>query len=68
MVKKLIIHLKAWTKLILIVLTAITIIGLAIYFIYKPTYSVTLNGEFIGYTDDKKSLQDKISEYMKVRR
>ena len=28
-------------------------------------YSVTLNGEFIGYTEDKGQLQAKINEYMK---
>ena len=28
-------------------------------------YSVTLNGEFIGYTEDKGELQSKINEYMK---
>lgn len=33
-------------------------------FIYKPTYSVTLNGEFIGYTKDKSSLQSKINDYI----
>ena len=31
-------------------------------YIYKPTYSVTLNGEFIGYTQDKSSLQAKIND------
>ena len=28
-------------------------------------YSVTLNGEFIGYTEDKRDMQDKIDEYQK---
>ena len=28
-------------------------------------YSVTLNGEFIGYTEDKKDMQKKIDEYQK---
>lgn len=30
-------------------------------YFYKPTYSVSLNGEFIGYTKDKSSLQAKIN-------
>ena len=42
----------------------ILIIGI-ISFFYKPTYAVTLNGEFIGYTNDKTSLQKEINEYMK---
>lgn len=36
----------------------------AISYIYKPRYSVTLNGEFIGYTDNKRELQEKINEYI----
>ena len=39
------------------------IIGI-ISFFYKPTYAVTLQGEFIGYTNDKNSLQKEINEYM----
>lgn len=33
--------------------------------IYKPTYSVTLEGEFLGYIDNKAELQKKINEYIK---
>lgn len=65
MIKKLIIHLKVWTKLIITIICALAIIGFLIFFVYKPTYSVTLNGEFIGYTEDKKKLQDKIYDYSK---
>ena len=36
------------------------IIGLTLY-IYKPTYKVTLNGEPIGYTQDKSNLQARIN-------
>ena len=31
---------------------------------YKPMYSVTLNGEFIGYTTNKSNLQNRINEYI----
>lgn len=31
---------------------------------YKPIYSVTLNGEEIGYSADKSELQEKINEYI----
>lgn len=65
MIKKVIIHLKLWTKLAVIIMVALAIIGFLIFFVYKPTYSVTLNGEFIGYTEDKRKLQDKIYEYRK---
>lgn len=49
--------------MILIVLAAFLVIG-AISYIYKPIYSVTLNGEFIGYSENKSKLQQKINEYI----
>lgn len=62
--KKLLIHLRTSIKLISVtVLAACLIIG-AVVFIYKPTYSVSLGGEFIGYTKDKAQLQTKINEYI----
>ena len=66
MFKKVIIHVKAWTKIALAVTIALVIIGIALYFLYKPTYSVSLRGEFIGYTDDKRFLQEKINQYTKT--
>lgn len=65
MFKKLIIFLRTWTKLITLLLIAIAIICFIIFFVYNPMYSVTLNGEFIGYTEDKKDMQKKIDEYQK---
>jgi len=41
------------------------LIGAAIIFIYKPIYSVSLNGEFIGYSKSKFKLQAKLNEYIK---
>ena len=32
---------------------------------YKPMYSVSLNGEFIGYTEDRSRLQKKLNDYIK---
>ena len=62
--KKVLIHIRTWIKLIcLTVLAAILIVG-GVAFIYQPTYSVTLNGEFIGYTKDKSKLQSRINEYI----
>lgn len=63
-IKKTIVHLRTWTKFtILITLAAFLMVG-AITYIYKPTYSVTLNGEFIGYSENKSKLQQKINEYI----
>lgn len=62
--KKTIVHLRNCTKfIILIVLASILIIGI-ISLVYKPIYSVTLNGELIGYSQDKTKLQERINEYI----
>ncbi len=49
--------------IILTILSAFLIIS-AVAFFYKPTYSVSLNGEIIGYTENKSDLQNKINQYM----
>lgn len=36
----------------------------AITYVYKPIYSVYLNGEFVGYTENKTKLQKSINEYI----
>lgn len=62
--KKILIHLRTSVKLIsLATLATMLVIGL-VAFIYKPIYSVSLNGEEIGYTGDKSSLQTKINNYI----
>ena len=50
-------------KLIALLAVGLAIIFFLIYIVYKPMYSVTLNGEFLGYTSDKSELQKKINEY-----
>ena len=54
--KKLFIHIRSWVKLISLVLIASMLMVAGVTFIYKPTYSVTLNDEFIGYTRTKELL------------
>lgn len=62
--KKLLIHVRSWVKVISLIFIASMLIVAGVSFIYKPTYSVTLNGEFIGYTKNKSSLQSKINDYI----
>lgn len=45
----------------LIIIALAIICGITIYF-FKPTYSVSLNGEFLGYTQNKSELQSRINE------
>ena len=63
--KNVIICLRAWIKLIIMLLIGLAIIGFIVFVVYKPMYSVSLNGEFIGYTEDKSKLQRKINNYIK---
>lgn len=63
--KNTIIHLRTSFKLLLLLLMGVGIISFLIFVVYKPMYSVTLNGEALGYTSDKSELQGKINEYMK---
>ncbi len=58
------IKFRTSVKLISLVLIASFVIVGTVSFAYKPIYSVTLKGEFIGYCEDKSKLQKKINEYM----
>lgn len=62
--KKILIHIRTGIKLISVAVLATCLIIGFVSFIYKPTYSVSLNGEQIGYTKDKSNLQQKINEYI----
>ncbi|MFR0822415.1 MAG: M23 family metallopeptidase [Clostridia bacterium] len=63
-IKKTLVHVRTWTKFtILIVIAAFFIVG-AISVFYKPVYSVSLNGEIIGYSENKSELQERINAYI----
>lgn len=62
--KKILIHIRTWIKFISVVALAGCLIVGVTAFIYKPTYSVSINGEHVGYTKDKSSLQQKINDYI----
>lgn len=66
--KNLIIHLRRWMKFLIILAIGLGIILFIVFSTYKPMYLVTVNGKKLGYTDNKKEMQDKINEYMKKRR
>ena len=64
MFKKILVHTKRGIKfIILFVIAALLIVG-AIAYLYKPTYSVWLDGEEIGHTENKSKLQHTINEYV----
>ncbi len=64
MFKKVIIHTKKSIKFIVLFAISVFLIVGAIAFLYKPTYSVYMNGEQIGYTEKKAELQHKINDYI----
>ena len=49
-------------KFTLLMVVALVIIICLVAYFFKPTYSVTLDGEFIGYTQNKSELQAKIND------
>lgn len=64
-IKNIFVHIRSSLKLIItIALATFIIIGIISIF-YRPTYAVTINGEFVGYTNDKNKLQKTLNEYMK---
>ena len=63
-IKNLFVHIRSSLKFtFLVIIATIIIIGI-ISLVYKPMYSVTLNGEFIGYTTNKSKLQKRINQYI----
>ena len=62
--KRLYVHIRNTVKVLSLVMLGIVLIFAAIVLIYKPIYKVTLDGEKIGYCEDKNALQTKINKYM----
>lgn len=65
--KNIVIQFRKWMKFLIILTVGLGIILFIVFSTYKPMYSVIVNGDFLGYTDNKKNLQDRINEYMKKR-
>ena len=64
MLKKIMIHTRKSIKMIVLLAISVFLIIGAIAFLYKPTYSVFIDGEQVGYTDNKVDLQNKINNYI----
>ena len=64
MFKKVLIHTRRGIKFIILFMIAAFLIVGAIAFLYKPTYSVYINGEQVGYTENRTELQHKINDYV----
>ena len=64
MLKKIFINLRKSFKFICILGIGISIIVGIFSLVYKPTYSVFLNGKQIGYTENEAELQKRINQYV----
>lgn len=62
--KKIYVYIRGTVRLISLTLVSVVMIVAAIVILYKPIYKVTINGEKIGYCEDKETLQIKINDYM----
>lgn len=64
MIKQILVFARKSMKLTVLISVSIFLIICAVALFFKPIYSVTINGEFVGYSRDKSKLQAKINEYM----
>lgn len=64
MFRKLLIHARRSIKLIILISLAVLLILACIASFYKISYSVTINGKMVGYTDNKSKLQTEINDYI----
>ncbi len=64
MIKQILVIARKSIKLTILIAVSIFLIICAVALFFKPIYSVTMNGEQIGYSKDKSKLQAQINEYM----
>ena len=65
-IKNIFVHIRRSLKVIFLILIAAALVVGIISLFYRITYSVSLNGEFIGYTNNKAKIQAKVNDYMEV--
>ena len=64
MFKQILVFARKSMKLTILIAVSIFLIICAVALFFKPIYSVTINGEAVGYSKDKSKLQSKINKYM----
>ncbi len=64
MFKQILVFARKSMKLTILIAASIFLIICAVALFFKPIYSVTINGEAVGYSKDKSKLQSKINKYM----
>lgn len=64
MIKQILVFARKSMKLTILIAVSIFLIICAVALFFKPIYSVTIDGEFVGYSKDKSKLQARINKYM----
>ena len=64
MFKQILVFARKSMKLTILIAVSIFLIICAVALFFKPIYSVTIDGEAVGYSKDKSKLQSKINKYM----
>ena len=64
MIKQILVFARKSMKLTILIAVSIFLIICAVALFFKPIYSVTINGEAVGYSKDKSKLQARINKYM----
>lgn len=64
MIKHILVFARKSMKLTILVTASVFLIICAVALFFKPIYSVTINGEFVGYSKDKSKLQTRINKYI----
>ena len=64
MFKQILVFARKSMKLTILIAVSIFLIICAVALFFKPIYSVTINGEPVGYSKDKSKLQSRINKYM----
>ena len=64
MIKQILVFARKSMKLTILIAVSVFLIICAVALLFKPIYSVTINGEAVGYSKDKSKLQARINKYM----
>lgn len=66
MIKQILVFARKSMKLTILIAVSVFLIICAVALFFKPIYSVTINGEQVGYSKDKSKLQAKINTYIET--
>jgi len=66
MIKQILVFARKSMKLTILIAVSIFLIICVVALFFKPIYSVTINGDAVGYSADKSKLQARINKYIEA--